>query len=85
MLQAVGRHFGLQWETDLLKIFRTWQHARNPLVHDTARAHRTEDHWKELSLNESRIAGAINILLLKLFGYSGLMKTSAFEESYRTL
>jgi len=85
MLQAVARHLGLEWEADLENIFKTWQHARNRLVHDTPRAHRTEDQWKELALNESRIAGAINVLLLKLFGYSGLMKASTFEERYRTL
>jgi hypothetical protein len=85
MLQAVARHLGMEWEADLENIFRTWQQARNPLVHETSRAHRTEDEWKELSLNESRIAGGINVLLLKLFGYSGLMKASTFEERYRTL
>jgi len=85
MLQAVARHLGLKWETDLENIFKTWKDARHPLVHETSRAHRTEDQWKELSLNESRIAGAINVLLLRLFGYAGLMKASTFEERYRTL
>ena len=86
MLQAVARHLGLGWESYLGDIFKTWKDARNPLVHDTSRAYRTEDEWKELALNESRIAGAINVLLLKLFGYSGMMRASAFEENgYRTL
>jgi hypothetical protein len=66
-------------------IFSTWQKARNPIVHDTTRADRTEDQFKESVINESRIAGAINILLLKLFGYSGLMRESAFEEKYRKI
>jgi hypothetical protein len=86
MLQAVARHFELKWETDLESIFKTWQQVRNRLVHNTSRAHRTEDQWKELLPNESRIAGGINVLLLKLFGYSGLMRASALEqEGYRTL
>ena len=85
MLQALARHFGMEWETDLETVFKTWQLVRNPLVHDSSRAQRTEDQWKELLLSESRIAGAINVLLLKLFGYSGLMQSSAFEGRYRTL
>ncbi len=47
------------------------------------RAERTEEQLKESVTNESRIAGAINVILLKLFGYSGLMRASAFEEKYR--
>jgi len=46
---------------------------------------RSEDDLKEISLAESRIAGAINILLLKLFGYSGYIRHSAFEDGYRQI
>jgi hypothetical protein len=53
------------------------------LVHDKSRADRTDDEWKKLMTDESQIAGAINILLLKLIEYSGQMRCSAIEEKYR--
>jgi hypothetical protein len=40
---------------------------------------------KEISLAESPVAGAIDILLLKLFGYSGYVRHSAFEDGYRQI
>lgn len=81
--QAIASHFGLQWPEDMEVIFRTWQSARDPLVHGKRRANLTETELKDLMLAESRIAGGINILVLKLMGYSGRMSASAFEEKYR--
>ena len=83
MFHAVVNHFGLKWEDDMENIFKTWKRARHPLVHDKARAEMSEDDLKSSVINESRIAGAINILLLKLFGYSGHMRHSTFEDGYR--
>jgi hypothetical protein len=82
-LQAIVTHFGLKWENDIETVFNTWKTPRNQLVHDASRSGLTEDQIKESILNESRIAGGINILLLKLFGYNGVMRTSVFEEKYR--
>jgi hypothetical protein len=82
-LQAVVRHFGLKWDDDMELVFKTWQKGRNPLVHDKPRSNRSEAEFKESAVNESRIAGAINILLLKLFGYAGPMRVSAFEDKFR--
>jgi len=48
-LQAIVNYFGLKWEGDLELVFKTWQKARNPLVHSTRRADRTEDQFKEIS------------------------------------
>ena len=81
--QAVVNYFGLQWEGDMETAFRTWSRARHPLVHGERLTDQTEDELKDLMLAESRIAGALNFLLLKLFGYSGQMSASAFEEKYR--
>ncbi len=83
--QALVDHFGLKWDGDMELIFKTWKQARNPLVHETARAERTEPQIKQWTINESRIAGAINIILLKLFGYSGSMRASVFEDKYRKI
>jgi hypothetical protein len=85
MLQTIISHFGLQWDGDMELVFQTWQRARNPSIHQSKYAARSEDDWKEISLAESRIAGAINILLLKLFGYSGYIRHSAFEDGYRQI
>ena len=85
MLQTIGSHFCLQWEDDMELVFKTWQRARNPSIHQSKYATRSEEDLKEISLAESRIAGAINILLLKLFGYSGYIRHSAFEDGYRQI
>ena len=85
MFQAVVNHFGLKWQDDMEIVFNTWKSARNPIVHDKMRANISEDELKEATINESRIAGAINILLLKLFGYSGWMRSSTFEDKYREI
>ena len=85
MFQALVTHFGLQWQDDMENIYKTWSRARNPLVHDKARAETTEDKLKESVKHESKIAGAINILLLKLFGYSGWLRHSALEDGYRQI
>ena len=81
--QAVVNYFQLQWKDDMEPVFRTWRAARNPLVHGARRTDQTEDESKDLMRAESLIAGAFNVLLLKLFGYSGQMSASAFEEEYR--
>jgi hypothetical protein len=83
MFHAVVSHFELKWQDDMENIFKTWKRARNPLVHGKTRAEISEDEQKASVLDESRIAGAINILLLKLFGYSGHMRCSTFEDGYR--
>ena len=85
MLQTIVSHFSLQWDDDMELVFKTWQRARNPSIHQSKYATRSEDDLKEISLAESRIAGAINILLLKLFGYSGYIRHSAFEDGYRQI
>jgi len=82
---AVTNHYHLQWEDDMKIIFNIWSTARNSLVHDRTRADREDEEWKKLITDESQIAGAINILLLKLFGYSGQMRCSAIEEKYRQI
>jgi hypothetical protein len=64
------------------KIFRTWKRARNPLVHETRRAEQSEAGIRDSILNESRIAGGINVLTLKAIGYSGWARISSFEDSY---
>ena len=54
-------------------------------MHDKRRADQSEEEFRDSVLNESRVAGAINVIVLKLIGYSGLMKFSAFESGYRRI
>jgi hypothetical protein len=57
---------------------------RNPLMHGTWHEHNDNDF-----VHQARIAGAINILLLKLMGYSGKVVAVRFaaenSETYRTI
>jgi hypothetical protein len=85
MFEAIISHFGLQWKDDMELVLKAWRRARNPSVHKSKYATRSEDDLREITLAESRIAGAINILLLKLFGYSGYIRHSAFEDGYRQI
>jgi hypothetical protein len=85
MFQATVTHLGLKWEDDMENFYKTWSQSRNPLVHGKSRADTSEDELKKSVINESQIAGAINILLLKLFGYSGAMRHSALEDGYRKI
>jgi hypothetical protein len=85
MFRAVTHHFGLEWENDMQEVFDTWRDLRNPLAHGHERSNLSEDQWKRSMLGESRLAGVINILLLKLFGYSGKMSASILENKYRDI
>lgn len=84
-LEAVARHLGLQWDGHMKELFKAWKGARNLLVHDKTRADQPELELRKSIVNESRIAGAINILLLRTFGYSGWVRASAFEDEYREI
>jgi hypothetical protein len=85
MFRAVVNYFNLKWEDDMEKFFKTWKGARNPLIHGKLRSDISEDDQKASAINESQIAGAINILLLKLIGYTGPMRYSTFEDGYRQI
>ncbi len=84
-LKAVATHFCLPWQGDMEVIFKTWQKVRDPLIHGNSRANQSETESKDSMIAESQIAGAMNILFLKLFGYSGKMCASAFEDKYRQI
>ncbi len=64
--------------------FDAWYAERNSLMHGTWKKHDDNDF-----VHQARIAGAINILLLKLMGYSGNIVAVRFGETpseiYRTI
>jgi hypothetical protein len=81
--QILCEHFGLDYSA-MKKHFEAWYKERNALMHGTWRTHRDTDYE-----HQARIAGAFNILLLKLMGYSGKVVAVRFgsesNETYRTI
>jgi hypothetical protein len=70
--EALCRFFGLDFQNMMKSRLQAWSDERNLLAHGS---------WerKDVSFdNQASIAGAINILVLKLAGYSGRMKASTF-------
>lgn len=69
---ALCDRFGLDQKA-MKRHFDAWFSERNPLMHGQWRNHSDQDFERQ-----SLIAGAINIFLLKLMGYSGKMVASRF-------
>ncbi len=78
--KALCEVFGL----DYIKMqphFDAWYEERNPLMHGTWSSSRDNDF-----ANQASIAGAINILLLKVMGYRGRVVAALFgPEKYRDI
>jgi hypothetical protein len=72
---ALCSHFGLNYEKEMKEHFNAWQSERNPLMHGKWEFRDTD------FLHQSLIAGAINILFLKLVGYSGTVRAITFGGS----
>ena len=83
MFRAVVEHLHLPWENDWEVLCAFWKENRNRLVH---RATKTEDDDTFLDyLIESRVAGAINMLILKLMGYQGYVVSSVYEDQFKQI
>ncbi|SRR6266498_3083333 len=80
--RALCRHFGLN-QKEMDRHFESWAKRRNPLSHGEW------DSPTEEFIHQSRIAGAINILILKLMGYSGRVRAVTLgdteSETYRLI
>jgi hypothetical protein len=80
--RALCNHFGLN-EKDMQRHFESWAKRRNPLSHGEW------DSPTEEFIHQSRIAGAMNILILKLMGYSGRVRAVTLgeteSETYRSI
>jgi hypothetical protein len=72
--KALCEHFGLKFNEEMKRHLEAWEAQRNPLMHGNLKA-RDADF-----VHQSRIAGAINILLLKLMGYSGPVRAVLFSD-----
>ena len=79
--EMVCNHLGLPWEGRMKVVKEAWDQVRNDFAHGDFRegSATTEEVQKADILAESRIAGGFNIMLLKLFGYSGPYKPFVYE------
>ena len=55
---------------------------RNPMGHRMAKGDKSEDSIKEGLIAQSRIAGALNCIILRLMKYSGYVRLSVYEDKY---
>jgi hypothetical protein len=69
--QEVARRLGLQPAEHWNEIYTLWSKSRNPLSHRITGNEESEESFKDHAIAESRIAGAINRMVLKVMGYSG--------------
>src|ERR1700686_216275 len=74
--RAICDHFGLA-ETDMKPHFKAWNAEPHPLSHGKFRSRDTDFRRQGL------IAGAINILILKLMGFSGRAQVDIFSDQRR--
>ena len=90
VFRAVGEQLGLDWEKQLQPVFTEWKTARNPAAHGRVTTEHPDpdveaQRVKTMFFGYSRIAGGFNMLLLKLFGYTGTFRSSALEDVYGKL
>jgi hypothetical protein len=80
--RALCDHFGLN-QKEMTRHLDSWMKRRNPLSHGNW------DSTSEDFIDQSRIAGAIIILVLKVMGYSGRVRAVAVgadeTETYRSI
>ena len=67
------------------KTHKEWSTFRNPLSHKISAGADGENNLPKYMMAVSRISGAINVVLLKLMGYSGMARTSVYEEEHKTI
>ena len=70
---------------DWKAIHKEWATYRNPLSHKIAESPGEEKDFRGELVAVSRISGAINAVILKLMGYSGMARVSTFEDTYKSI
>ena len=81
--QAVVDELGLKWSTDWEDLYKFWDKWRNPIIHRASRS-TTERDFATFKI-QSRIAGAIYLLVLRVMGYKGIAIKSVFEDVFTNL
>lgn len=77
-LQWLASHLGLRWETEMTDALAAWTSERHALAHGSE----PEEDSCDRMTNQSRLAGAINLIVARLVGYTGLAIFSAVESRY---
>ncbi len=75
-LHWLATHLRLRWEPGMQEVFEAWSSERNILAHGS----KPKEDLSERMNNQSRIAGAINLIVARLAGYTGLAIYSALED-----
>ena len=81
--QAVVDDLGLKWSTDWEDLYKFWDKWRHPIIHRASRS--IAEHDFATFKIQSRIAGAIYLLVLRAMGYKGIAVKSAFEDVFTNL
>ncbi len=77
-LAWLASHLRLRWEPEMKEVFEAWSSERKFLAHGSKP---NLDSFERMN-NQSRIAGAINLIVARLAGYTGLAIYSALEDRY---
>jgi hypothetical protein len=80
--EAIVNYWKFKPEEQWKEILASWERYRNPLSHRMSGGDESEESVKETLLAESKIAGAINCMILKLLNYSGIVQLSTYEDKY---
>lgn len=79
---GVIEHLGLKPQAYWQELYGLWSKFRNPMSHRMAKEDKAEDSVRGELIAESRIAGAINCMILKLMKYSGYVRLSVYEDKF---
>lgn len=82
--RAVCNHLGLKWDGLMKDAWDTWDSVRHKKLH-AALAAEEGQFFRGHFMAVGRIAGAINVLVLRLIGYSGITRTSVFEDKHQRI
>jgi hypothetical protein len=82
--RTVCNHLGLKWDGLMKDAWDTWDSVRHKKLH-AALAAEEKQFFRDHFVAVGRIAGAINVLVLRLIGYSGITRTSVFEDKHQRI
>ena len=90
IFKAVAQKLRISWQDEMEPLFAEWKRARNPSAHgdfpsEVEPEADEQQALEQMFLGLSRIAGGFNMILLKLFGYTGIYRASTVEDVYRKL
>jgi hypothetical protein len=81
--RAVVEGLGLKWCNDWENLYHFWNKWRHPIIHRATRD--TDEHDFTTFKIQSRLAGAIHLLILRSMGYSGIAIKSVFEDVFTNI